>query len=41
VGALVITLYLVPKLGIVASVYAIAIINFVFGMWLLFKKARF
>ena len=39
-GALFVTLYLVPKLGIVLSVQTIAVINFVFGIWLLLKKNR-
>jgi len=37
-GALAVTLYLVPVLGIVLSLYSIAIVNFVFGIWLFLKK---
>ena len=39
-GALILTLFLIPNLGIVLSVQTIAIINFVFGIWLLLKKNR-
>lgn len=37
-GALAVTLYLVPKLGIVSSVQTIAFVNIVFGIWLVLKK---
>jgi len=37
-GALAVTLYLVPKLGIVASVFTICFVNLIFGIWLFFNK---
>jgi spermidine synthase len=37
-GALVISLYLVPKLGIVWSILAISFVNLAFGIWLVLKK---
>ncbi|MCX6236226.1 MAG: hypothetical protein NTY07_01500 [Bacteroidia bacterium] len=37
-GALAVTLFLVPKFGIVASVLTISFVNLVFGFWLFLKK---
>lgn len=37
-GALAVTLYLVPRLGIVVSVFIIGFINLAFGGWLLLKN---
>jgi spermidine synthase len=36
-GAITITIYLMPRLGIVSSVLIIAFVNLVFGVWLFFK----
>jgi len=36
-GALAVTLYLVPKLGIVVSVFTISFVNLVLGIWILLK----
>jgi len=38
VGALAVSLYLVPKLGIVSSILTISFVNLVFGIWLVLKK---
>jgi spermidine synthase len=41
-GALAVSIYLVPRLGIVVSVLIIGLLNLLFGVWLLLKtKARF
>jgi predicted membrane-bound spermidine synthase len=37
-GALAVTLFLIPKFGIVASVLTISFVNLVFGFWLFLKK---
>ncbi len=37
-GALAVTIFLIPRLGIVASVLTIAILNLAFGAWLIWKK---
>ena len=37
-GAIAVSVYLAPKLGIVASVLIISSVNFVFGIWLILKK---
>ncbi len=37
-GALAVTLYLVPKLGIVVSVLTLSLLNLVFGIWLFRKR---
>ena len=37
-GALAVSIFLVPGIGIVASVLTIAIINLVFGAWLIWKR---
>ncbi|HAQ21655.1 MAG TPA: hypothetical protein DCR40_20860 [Prolixibacteraceae bacterium] len=37
-GALVVAIYLVPELGIVSSVQAIAFVNILFGTWLFLRK---
>lgn len=37
IGALTVSLYLVPKFGIVASVFTISFVNLVFGIWILLK----
>jgi spermidine synthase len=38
IGALAVTLYLVPKFGIIASVFTISLVNLVFGIWILLKN---
>ena len=38
VGALAVSIYLVPKLGIVSSILTISFVNLVFGIWLILKK---
>ena len=37
-GALAVSIFLVPKLGIVGSAFCIAVINVVLGFWLILKK---
>jgi spermidine synthase len=38
VGALAVSIYLVPKLGIVSSILTISFVNLVFGIWLILKR---
>jgi len=38
IGALAVTLYLVPKFGITASVFTICFVNLVFGIWIFLKN---
>lgn len=37
-GALAVSIYLVPVLGIVVSVFILALMNLLFGIWLIFRK---
>ncbi len=37
-GALAVSIFLVPKLGIVASILTISFLNLVFGIWLILKR---
>jgi spermidine synthase len=37
-GALTVSLYLVPKIGIVASIVTISLVNLIFGLWLILRK---
>ena len=38
IGALTVSLYLVPKIGIVASIVTISLVNLIFGLWLILRK---
>jgi len=37
-GALTVSLYLVPKIGILASIVTISLVNLIFGLWLILRK---
>jgi len=37
-GALTVSLYLVPKIGIAASIVTISLVNLIFGLWLILRK---
>lgn len=39
-GALVVALYLVPKFGIIPSIFTIGFVNLLFGIWLYLKKMQ-